>query len=141
MGCRHATVLDASPEEVWSALRDFHDLSWSSDVVEHVETVGDKEGTEEGARRVINGAFHETLLELDDENRSLRYRVDEAPGPLQGVEGYVGFVRVVPVTAPADSDQTVVVWGSDWTPGQNGIREFCDPLYAALLDDLKAHFG
>lgn len=141
MGCRNATVLNASPDDVWNALRDFHDLSWSADVVEDVEAVGDVSGTEVGAKRVLNGAFHETLHELDDAGRSLRYSIDDGPGPLEGVEGYLGEVRVVPVTVPGDADQTVVIWSSEWESGDEGIRDFCDPIYRALLGDLKAHFG
>ncbi len=45
MGCYNATVLNASPDTVWNALRDFHDLSWSSNVVESVTPEGDKTGT------------------------------------------------------------------------------------------------
>lgn len=97
--------------------------------------------TEPGAQRVLNGVFHETLHELDDDNRFVRYSIDEGPGPLEGVEGYFGTIHVVPVTAPEDSRQTVVVWNSDWAPGQDEIGAFCDPIYKALLGDLKAHFG
>lgn len=141
MGCRNATVLDAPADAVWNALRDFHDLSWSANVVEDVEVVGDAGGTEVGAGRVLNGVFHETLQELDDENRLIRYSIDQGPGPLEGVQGYVGTVQVAPVTVPEGSSQTVVIWSSDWESGSEGIHEFCDPIYKALLGDLKAHFG
>ena len=62
MGCYNATILNASPDTVWNALRDFHDLSWSNNVVEKVTPVGDASGTEVGARRILNDAFHETDL-------------------------------------------------------------------------------
>lgn len=141
MGCRNATVVNASADTVWNALRDFHDLSWSANVVESVETVGEAEGTEVGAGRILNGVFHETLRELDDDERVLRYSIDEGPGPLEGVEGYVGTVRVVPVTVPDDADRAVVIWSSDWASGAEEIHAFCDPIYKALLGDVKAHFG
>lgn len=141
MGCRNATVLNAPVDDVWRALRDFHDLSWSANVVESVEAVGDAGGTEVGARRVLNGAFHETLRQLDDTHRVIRYSIDEGPGPLEGVQDYMGTVLVQPVTAPADADQTVVVWNSDWASQSGEIHEFCDPVYRALLADLKEHFG
>jgi hypothetical protein len=82
MGCYNATVLNASPETVWNALRNFHDLSWSSNVVEEVTPEGDAAGTEVGAKRVLNNAFHETLHILDDDSRYLKYSIDDGPGPL-----------------------------------------------------------
>lgn len=48
MGCYNATLVNASPERVWNTVRDFHDLSWSENVVEDVTRVGDTPGTEVG---------------------------------------------------------------------------------------------
>lgn len=143
MGCYNATLLNASPERVWNTLRDFHDLSWSKNVVEEVTPVGDTPGTEVGARRVLNGAFHETLREVDEDSRSFTYSIDDGPGPVarDAVDGYLGEVRVLPITVPADSDQCLVVWTSAWTAEEGGVHEFCDPIYKALLADMKAHFG
>ncbi len=143
MGCYNATVLNASPDTVWNALRDFHDLSWSSNVVESVTPEGDKAGTEVGAKRVLNNAFHETLHILDDDGRYIKYSIDDGPGPVakDAVVDYFGEIRVLPVTVPADSDQSVVVWSSSWASENGGVHEFCDPIYRALLTDMKGHFG
>lgn len=143
MGCYNATVVNASAETAWGALRDFHDLSWSANVVEDVTAVGDVAGTEVGAKRVLNNAFHETLHVLDDSARYLKYSIDEGPGPLAkgSVTGYFGEVRVIPITVPGDSEQSVVVWESSWETESGGVEEFCDPIYRALLADLKSHFG
>ena len=143
MGCFNATVLNAPPETVWSALRDFHDMSWSPNVVQEVTRKGDAVGTEVGAGRVLNNAFHETLYVLDDDSRYLKYSIDEGPGPLAkgAVVDYFGEIRVLPVTVPAESGQSVVVWTSDWASEKGGVHEFCDPIYKALLADMKGHFG
>jgi hypothetical protein len=143
MGCYNATLVDAAPETVWSALRDFHDLSWATNVVEEITPVGDIAGTEVGARRVLNNAFHETLHEMDDDSRYLKYSIDDGPGPVakDAVVDYFGEVRVIPITIPADSNQSVVLWSSSWSSEDGGVHEFCDPIYKALLADLKSHFG
>lgn len=143
MGCRNATVLNAHSDEVWNALRDFHDLSWSQNVVEDVTKVGDTPGTEAGAKRVLNGAFHETLHEVDDSRQYFRYSIDDGPGPVAKgkVQGYFGEVSVLPVTAPDGVEQTVVVWTSDWDSEEGGVHEFCDPVYKALLNDLYSYFS
>jgi hypothetical protein len=142
MGCYNATVVNAPADSVWAALRDFHDLSWAPNVVESVTVVGDLPGTEVGAKRVLNNAFHETVHVHDDDARYLKYSIDDGPGPVAkgSVTGYFGEVRVIPVTVPG-ADQSVVVWTSMWDTEQGGVHEFCDPIYRALLTDLKAHFG
>lgn len=145
MGCYNAAVLNADADAVWSALRDFHDLSWSANVVSDVKRVGSASGTEVGARRVLNDAFHETLHVLDDEARYIKYSIDDGPGPVAAgnVAGYFGEVRVLPVTVGA-GEQSVVVWTSSWSSegGEGGpVADFCDPIYRALLSDMKAHFG
>ena len=81
MGCYNATVLNSSADSVWSALRDFHDLSWSPNVVTDVKIVGEAGATDVGARRVLNDAFHETLHVLDDEKKYIKYSIDDGPGP------------------------------------------------------------
>jgi hypothetical protein len=76
MGCYNTCVVPASVEHVWDALRDFHNLSWAKGVVEKVAVVGECASDQIGAKRVINDVFHETLLALDDEARSLKYSID-----------------------------------------------------------------
>ena len=36
-----------------------------------------------------------------------------------------------------DENTTLVLWTSSWSSGGEGTREFCDPIYQALLGDLK----
>lgn len=93
-----------------------------------------------GAKRKLNDAFEETLLELDDENRVMRYSIDDGPGPVakESVTGYVGTIQAFPVTA---NGKTFVLWTSTWSSGGEGAAEFCNPIYQARLADLQAHFG
>lgn len=52
--------------------------------------------------------------------------------------GYIGEVRLFPVT---DTDSTLVLWTSRWDSSGGGVAEFCDPVYRALLMDLKKTFA
>lgn len=140
MGCFNSVLINAPAEKVWSAIRDFHDLSWAPNVVEDVEKVGDIPGTQIGAKRVLNGAFQETLLGLDDNQRTLRYSIDDGPDAVSkdNVKGYVGRVQVLPVT---DTNTTYISWETSWDSSGGGVQEFCDPIYQALLADLKKTFS
>ena len=138
MGCYCSTVVEAPIEDVWAVLRKFRDLSWAPGVVTSVDGEGDPE--KPGATRVLNGAFHETLQELDDDAHRFRYSIDDGPGPVakDQVAGYVGTVQAYPVT---DSGKTFVVWTSKWDSGGEGAGEFCTPIYQAALQALNAHFA
>lgn len=135
-----STVVDASADEVWETLRDFHDLSWASDVIESCEPLGDARPDEPGARRLLNGAFEETLLELSDLDRRLRYAIDDGPSPVSrdDVSNYVGTVRVRPVT---DAHAAFVEWSSRWDGNDREAAEFCHNIYVGLLEALGDHFG
>jgi len=137
MGCYNSTVVDGSPADVWAMIRNFHELGWAAGVVETAEKVGDLAGDQLGAKRVLNGVFHETLCALDDVNHIIRYSIDEGPGPLAKGEfsGYIGQVRLRSVS---DTGQTFVEWSSKWSTGSSEIKGFCDPIYQALLGAMKA---
>lgn len=130
-------VIKAPADKVWGTLRNFHDLSWAPDVVTSVDVVGDKKGDQPGAKRVLNGAFHETLHALDDDNREFTYSIDDGPSPVSADEvgNYEGHVRVRPVT---ESDEgTFVEWYSHWNGKGQEAEEFCHGIYAGLLGQLK----
>lgn len=135
-----STVVDAPADEVWSVLRDFHDLSWAPDVIESCEALGAESGDEVGARRRLNGVFEETLRELSDRDRTLRYSIDEGPSPVSSddVDDYVGTVRVRPVT---DRGASFVEWSSRWDGNDEEAAEFCHGIYVALLRSLEGHFA
>lgn len=128
-------VIDAHVDRVWHAIRDFHDLSWAPNVITDVEAVGDIPGDQVGAIRVLNGAFRETLLEFDNEQRTFSYSVDDGPSPVSkdDVENYVGRVSV----RPAREGGTIVDWSSTWEKNDEPAYEFAHGIYVAFLADLK----
>ena len=140
MGCCNSAAIPAPADKVWATIRDFHDLSWSANVLQKVDAVGDAGGLEVGAKRVLNNAFQETLIELDDEGREMRYTIDDGPGPFNSdnVTGYTGKVEAFPVK---EDNTTFVLWTSEWSADGEGAKAFCDPIYQGLLADLKAHFA
>ncbi|MBQ0833650.1 SRPBCC family protein [Marinobacter sp.] len=133
-------VVNAPAEKIWNALRDFHDLSWAPDVISDVDVVGEKKGDQSGAKRVLNGAFHETLRALDDDNRELTYSIDDGPSPIshEEISNYEGHVRVRSVTE--GNGGTFVEWYSSWTGNDEAAAEFCHDIYAGLLGQLKKTF-
>ena len=109
-------------------------------MITSLEPVGDAAGDQLGAKRVLNGAFYETLQSLNDVDRVVKYSIDDGPEAVSRdrVSGYIGVVRVFAVT---DGNGTFVEWSSTWQDSQGGVKEFCDPIYKALLDSLKHHFA
>ncbi len=107
-------------------------------MITDVERVGDAPGDQVGAVRVLNSAFHETLLEFDDEMLSFTYSIDDGPSPVSksDVESYVGRVQVRPVT---EGGGTFVEWSSSWQKDNEPTYEFCHNIYVALLRDMKQH--
>ena len=140
MDCYSSTVIPASVNDVWALFRNFHDMSWAEGVIAKTEPVGNAAGHEIGAKRILNDAFHETLRVLDDESRTVEYSIDDGPDAVskENVQGYIGKVRVLPVT---DDEATFVEWSSSWASGGEGTAEFCSPIYRALLDALKNHLS
>jgi hypothetical protein len=136
MGKTHQKVsIEAPVQHVWTAVRNFHDMQWSKNVITECKPVGDIPGDQVGSQRLLNGAFSETLLELDDAQRTFSYGIDDGPSPIsqKDVSNYIGRVRVAP---SGDGRGTVVEWSSSWD-GNDEAYEFCHNIYVALLDDLK----
>jgi hypothetical protein len=137
MGQTYQSIVIQRPvDQVWDAIRDFHDLSWAPNVITGVDVVGDHSGSEPGAGRVLNGVFHETLHEVDDTARMFRYSIDDGPPPVgkADVRNYIGQVEVRPVT---ESGGTFVEWSSSWEQNDEPVHEFCHGIYVALLQDMK----
>ncbi|WP_404362870.1 SRPBCC family protein [Marinobacter sp.] len=132
-----SVVINAPAEKVWSTLRDFHDLSWAPNIISSVEAVGDRKGDEPGAKRILNEAFHETLTDIDDQEYSISYSIDDGPSPVSRdeVSDYTGRVLVRPVTEGEGG--TFVEWYSSWQGKDKEAAEFCHGIYANLLGELK----
>ncbi len=130
-------VIQLPPESVWHSVRDFHDMSWTPNVITSLDRIGDRQGNEVGAGRVLNGAFHETLQAIDDDGHTFSYSIDEGPSPISSsdVHDYVGRVTV---KATPDGGGSLVEWSSSWEDNDEAAYEFCHGIYVALLDDMKA---
>ena len=138
--CYNSTVVTAPIEKVWETIKDFHDLSWGEPVITKVDKVGDFAGNQVGAKRILNDAFHETLLSFDEQKHTFSYSIDDGPGPVakNSVSSYVGKVSLYPVT---DSNDTYVEWSSSFqSESESEVSEFCNPVYSGLLRALKAKF-
>ncbi|NOQ63399.1 MAG: SRPBCC family protein [Methyloprofundus sp.] len=134
--CYQSIIVHAPIEKVWETLKNFHDMSWASPVIEQCEAVGEMSGTEVGAKRILNGIFHETLLECNNSEYRVRYSIDDGPSPVSSneVSNYIGLVQLYPVTLSSD---TFVEWKSMWESNSEEARDFCHQIYVALLKALS----
>ena len=141
MGKTYQSIaIDVSVEDVWVRIKNFHDFSWAEGVITSCEAVGDKTGDQVGAKRLLNGAIHETLLELDSKQHTIRYSIDNGPSPISSAEvsNYIGIVSLKP---GADGGETLVEWTSSWQGNENAAEEFCHGVYVAMLNALKSSFS
>ena len=132
-------VIDAPIADVWSRFSDFHDFSWAPNVMTQVDKVGSIDGGSSGAKRILNNAFHETLIEISNEEYSLKYSIDDGPSPVskEEVDNYVGVVRL---SRAEDGSGTLVEWSSSWDSKVDDAVEFCHGIYVALLGELAKSF-
>ena len=106
-----------------------------------MEKVGEAGGSEVGAGRILNGVFHETLTAIDPGQYTLSYSIDDGPDVVSkdAVSNYIGTIRLLPVTI---GGKTFIEWSSEFdsdTP--EAVADFCNPIYAALLDSMVAHYA
>ena len=133
-----AKVIHASVDQVWDRIHDFHRLDWAPSVIEQVDKVGHLAGNAPGAKRLLNGAFAETLISLDEINHEFKYSLDDGPSPIskQDVSNYVGTVKL----NERPDGQTDMVWTSTWDAKNEDAVEFCHGIYVALMGDLDKSF-
>ncbi len=138
--CVNSAVVNAPVDEVWQVLRNFHDLSWTQ-AIESLEPVGDARSDQVGAKRLLNGAIHETLIAINDLDHTFQYQITDGPSPISedDLKFYYGTVSVLPVT---DQNASFVMWETRFESKNDSVtQEFCDPFYIAFLTHLKAHFA
>jgi hypothetical protein len=131
--------IDASISEVWSRFCNFHDLSWAPNVITNVEKAGSVDGGEVGAKRILNDAFHETLVKIDNEKYMLEYSIDDGPSPVsrEEVSNYYGVIKL---SNTGEGSKTHVEWTSSWESNVEDAVEFCHGIYVALLNELAESF-
>jgi len=130
-------VINASIDDVWQRIKNFHEFNWASEIITSCETVGSIGPTDVGAKRILNGVFHETLIRIEPENHLLEYSIDDGPSPvsINDVSNYVGSLQLRPVTL---GEAAFVEWYSQWGAQQEDAIEFCHGIYVALLQILTA---
>lgn len=139
-GTYHSTVVEAPAERVWQAVRDFHDISWAPGVLETCAVVGEPGGDRIGARRVLNDSFRETLVAVDELERTLKYRLDDGPSPVSPAEvsNFVARISVRPVTT---TGHAFVEMSARWDASDDAACSFAGGIYEALLARLTAHLS
>ena len=132
--------VNAPISDVWAKLNDFHNFSWAPNVITSVDKIGDIDGGQVGAKRILNNAFHETLVDIDNNNYSLKYSIDDGPSPVskKDVSNYFGIIKL---STSGDNVQTHVSWSSSWESKSEDAVDFCHGIYVALLDELAASFA
>ncbi len=132
--CYNKIEIDSPILNVWNTINNFHDLTWAVDVPVNVSKVGDKKGTEIGAKRVLNGVIHETLINFDPDNYTFSYCIDHEQGPVSNfVSNYIVVVKLTSIEGG-----TLVEWRSSFeSENDNDIAGFFNPVYSTLLSALK----
>ena len=92
-------VIDSDAERAWGVLKRFGDIAeWHPDIVESSIDNDKPDGMVGCVRKLTlgdGGIITERLLATDDRNRSLTYRFEQAPLPL---DDYTLTVTVIPLT-------------------------------------------
>jgi len=135
-----STVIDAPIADVWSRFDNFHDLSWAPGVITDVQKEGNIDGSSVGAKRVLNNAFYETLIEKNNDEYWLKYTIDNGPSPISKdeVSNYIGIVKL---SNTGEGGATLVEWTSSWESESDGAVDFCHGIYVALLGELSKSFN
>lgn len=138
-----SAVITAPVDDVWAVVRDFNGLpGWVPAIEACTLTSGGR--FEVGAVRSLTlgddgGTVVETLVQLDDRDRTLTYRIDESPFP---VHRYESTIRVSPVTT---TNETFVEWWTEYDADAADVDSltplFRDGVFGAGLAGLQERFS
>lgn len=131
--------VQASPQKVWDAIKDFDGLNRWHPVFSADVLTGGTNNTPGATRRLTvkdGPSFDEELLAFDDDGMSLTYRIigtNDLP-----VDNYVSTLSVV----RTGRNSSAVLWRGSFNakPGNkdNEVIQFIDGVYRAGLDNLKS---
>ena len=132
--CYNKIEIDSPISDVWNTISDFHDMTWATGIITNISTVGDKKGTEPGAKRVINDVIHETLINRDPDSFTFSYTIDDRSGPVSSfVSNYIVVVKLTSIECG-----TLVEWSSSFeSVNEYAVASFLKPIYSTLLSALK----
>jgi hypothetical protein len=126
-------TIHVSPEAVWETLRKFGDLEEFLPMVASCRL----EGSGVGAKRTLvtrDGAeILEELVALDDQERTLRYKILDSPLPF---DDYLATVRVRSI----DNHHSEIDWSSTFQPEgapEADAVEMVRGIYAAAINGLE----
>ena len=95
----HNALIETDADRIWDVLKRFGDIATWHPAIADSRTEGDLPDGMPGSVRVLRlrdgGALRERLLAIDDPGRSLTYRFEEAPLP---VDNYHLSATVLPVS-------------------------------------------
>jgi hypothetical protein len=98
--------ISASPQAVWDAVKNFHDMSWHPAVA---KTEGDG-GNEPGATRTLtlvnDGKIHEALKKYDDAKHTFSYKITSVDVKVLPVTNYASTFSI----KPEDNGGSLVIW-------------------------------
>jgi uncharacterized protein YndB with AHSA1/START domain len=134
-----STVINASVQRVWAAIRDFNGLpSWHPAIAKS-EIEGNRAGDSIGCVRSFSmkagGHLREQLLALSDVDHSFTYNILASPMP---VKDYVATLRLTPITV---GDRTFAEWWADFNVTSSTedamAAEIGDGVFVAGFDALE----
>lgn len=143
--------LDATPEEVWAAIGDFHDMSWHPAIASQTGEGGHEP---EVAKRVLHlkaeagdPTISETLTKFDAGKRTYSYMITEVDPQVLPVTNYASTL-----TVKDDAGKATVEWKAGFYrgyPNNDPPAELNDEaataavtaVYQAGLDALADRFG
>ncbi|MGH8630677.1 MAG: SRPBCC family protein [Burkholderiales bacterium] len=133
--------LNAAPRDVWDAIKTFDGLAGWHPVFSEAVLLDGENGTPGAMRRLTvkdGPSFDEELLELDEAQMKLRYKIigeNELP-----IDNYDATIQVVRTGRGRSS----VLWRGSFTakPGNKDedMIKFIEGVYRAGLDNLKQMF-
>jgi len=129
--------IPAAADAVWQTVRDFGAIDEYVAPIERATLDGSGVGAERTLTLADGGQVVERLDARDDEARTLRYSIVEAPLPVKGYEGTMSVEAV-------GASSCIVRWASTFdvvdAPEEEVTSTFAE-LYAVGLDGLKERYG
>lgn len=128
-----SAVIHAPVTEIWPVLRRFDGVVEWNPGVASAEIEGGKANDQVGClRRLVlpdGGVIRETLLALDDRERSFTYDIVESPLP---VWSYVATQRFVPVTM---GDSTFASWEVRFDVAQEDAEAMAEVVGVGIFEN------
>jgi carbon monoxide dehydrogenase subunit G len=113
----------ASPDTVWTVVRDFHGLQAWMPGIDSLRSEGD-----DRVLGMMGMEIRERLVAIDDDGRSITYTIVEG-APVESHEATITVIE--------DGDGTRVVWEVEATPDE--MAGLMQGIYQSSLEALATH--